>query len=178
MSSTIESNLAHTAAQAVAGKYLTLSLAEELYGIPVLKVREIIKLVNITPVPQMPAHVKGVVNLRGKIIPVVDLRLKFEMPGIPATQRTCIVVVQIASASQAATALLGLVVDGVEEVLNLNAVDIEKTPDFGTAVDTSYLVGMGKIKGKVVALLDIDRVVGPESHAAVIEAVNKDGSNS
>lgn len=166
MSATTESIAADTAAKATAGKYLTFSLAEEYYGMPVLKVREIIKLVNITPVPQMPVHVKGVVNLRGKIIPVVDLRVKFDMTAVAATERTCIIVVQLAGVAQGTNAL-GLVVDSVEEVLNINAGDIEKTPDFGTAVDTSYLTGMAKIKNKVVSLLDIDRVIGPESHAAL-----------
>jgi purine-binding chemotaxis protein CheW len=158
MSATIESASTQQGVQNIAGRFLTFSLAGEFYGLAVLKVREIIKLVPITPVPQMPAHVNGVVNLRGKIIPVVDLRVRFGMPAAAHTDRTCIIVVQVTTAPQTTNAL-GLVVDSVEEVINLGAGDIEKTPDFGTAVDISYLVGMGKIKGRVVALLDIDRVL-------------------
>ncbi len=174
MSATIDTNSTPKRATSIGGKYLTFSLADECYGLAVLKVREIIKLVNITPVPQMPAHVKGVVNLRGKIIPVVDLRVKFGMEAALHTDRTCIIVVQVPGATQTANAV-GLVVDSVEEVLNLSADDIEETPDFGTAVDTSYLVGMGKIKGKVVSLLDIDRVVGSESQAALLPGQAPDG---
>ena len=177
MSATIESNLTEKEVQSLAGKYLTFCLAEEYYGLAVLKVREIIKLVTITAVPQMPGYVKGVVNLRGKIIPVVDLRMKFGMSAANPTDRTCIIVAQVPAAAQAARAL-GLVVDSVEEVLNLGADEIEETPDFGTAVDTSYLVGMGKIKGKVVSLLDIDRVVGSDGQMAIAPATTPKGQNS
>jgi purine-binding chemotaxis protein CheW len=166
MNAKIQSNSLQKGLPSLGGKYLTFSLAEEYYGLAVLKVREIIKLVAITGVPQMPAHVKGVVNLRGKIIPVVDLRVKLGMNEAIRTERTCIIVVQVSVAVQAAKAL-GLVVDSVEEVLNLAPADIEETPDFGTAVDTSYLVGMAKSKGKVVSLLDIDRVVGSDSFACL-----------
>jgi purine-binding chemotaxis protein CheW len=162
MSATVESNSNPVGVRACAGKFLTFSLSAEYYGIAVLKVREIIKLVTITSVPQMPEHVRGVVNLRGKIIPVVDLSAKFGMKSATGTDRTCIIVVQVISAARTAT-LLGLVVDSVEEVLNITTADIEETPDFGTTVDTSYLVGMAKIKGKVVSLLDIDRVVSSDS---------------
>lgn len=166
MSATLESNLTKERTPSTAGKYLTFRLGEEYYGISVMKVREIIKLVTITAVPQMPGHVKGVVNLRGRIIPVVDLPVKFGMNEAARTERTCIVVVQVGSANRDATSL-GLIVDSVDEVLNLVAADIEETPDFGTAVDTSYLLGMGTIKGKVVSLLDIDRVVGSYGQPAL-----------
>jgi purine-binding chemotaxis protein CheW len=142
----------------VAGKYLTFCLGNESYGVEVLKIREIIRLVNITAVPQMPEYVKGVINLRGKIIPVVDLRLKFGLAKAETTERTCIIVVQVDLSSGAKTQM-GLVVDGVEEVVNIAAADIEETPDFGTKLDTEYIVGMAKIKGVVKTLLDIDRVV-------------------
>jgi purine-binding chemotaxis protein CheW len=177
MNATLESNPSQKAAQKLAGKLLTFSLAGEYYALAVLKVREIIKLVTITPVPQMPGHVKGVVNLRGKIIPVVDLRVKFGMAAATPSDRTCIIVVQVHGSSHAMTAL-GLVVDSVDEVLNLAASDIEETPDFGTAVDTSYLVGMGKVKGKVVSLLDIDRVVGSDFHSALSPVPAPESQNS
>ena len=141
----------------LAGKYLTVVLETEAYGLNVLKIREIIRLQNITPVPQLPECVKGVINLRGRVIPVVDLRVKF---GLKAEfdERTCIVVVQVTMPS-AQVIQMGLVVDRVEEVVSLNAADIEPTPEFGTRVDTAYLLGMAKIKDQVKTLLDIDRVV-------------------
>ena len=139
------------------GKYLVFHLGREEFGIRVLKVREIMGIHDITAVPRTPAHVKGVINLRGKVIPVVDLRLKFGMPEQEYTQRTCIIVVQVRG--EAGHMLMGIVVDGVAEVLNLSAADIEDTPDFGEGTATPYLLGMAKVKGKVKILLEIDRVL-------------------
>jgi purine-binding chemotaxis protein CheW len=139
------------------GKYLVFHLGREEFGIRVMKVREIMGIQNITAVPQTPASVKGVINLRGKVVPVVDLRLKFGLPEIEYTQRTCIIVVEVESASHGT--LMGVVVDGVAEVLNLAADDIEDTPDFGQGAVTPYLLGMAKMKGKVKILLDIDQVL-------------------
>jgi purine-binding chemotaxis protein CheW len=139
------------------GKYLTFELGHEEFGIQVLKVREIMGIQDITAVPQTPAYVKGVINLRGKVIPVVDLRRKFGLPEIEYTQRTCIIVVQVGGGNGAM--LMGIVVDGVSEVLNLTSADIEDTPDFGVDVATSYLLGMAKIKGKVKILLEINAVL-------------------
>jgi purine-binding chemotaxis protein CheW len=139
------------------GKYLVFELGREEFGIRVLKVREIMGIQEITAVPQTAAHVKGVINLRGKVIPVVDLRLKFGMPEQQYTQRSCIIVVQVRG--EAGPMLMGIVVDGVAEVLNLVAADIEDTPDFGQGATTSYLLGMAKVKGKVKILLDIDQVL-------------------
>jgi purine-binding chemotaxis protein CheW len=143
-----------------AGKYLVFQLGREEFGIGVLKVREIMGVQDITAVPQTPAHVKGVINLRGKVIPVVDLRLKFGLPEIEYTQRTCIIVVQLHAGAN--SMLMGIVVDGVAEVLNLAAGDIEDTPDFGQGLATTYLLGMAKIKGKVKILLDIDDVLSSQ----------------
>lgn len=144
--------------QDLAGKYLTFRLHDESYGIDVLKVREIIRLTNITAVPQMPAYVRGVINLRGKIIPVTDLRVRFGFPEAQNTDLTCIVVVQVKLAD-GKTTQMGLIVDGVEEVINITAGDIEETPDFGAQIATDYILGMAKIKGFVKALLDIDCVL-------------------
>lgn len=140
-----------------AGKYLTFHLGQEEFGIRVLQVREIMGIQDITAVPQTPAYLKGVINLRGKVIPVVDLRLKFELPAVEYTQRTCIIVVQVQG--EAGAMLMGTVVDGVSEVLNLAAGEIEDTPDFGQGVVTPYLLGMANIKGRVKILLDIDQVL-------------------
>ena len=144
-----------------AGKYLSFALGNEFYGIPVLQVREIIKLVPITTVPQMPEAVKGVINLRGKIIPILDLRTKFGLTRIEQTERTCIIVAQVGSGT-GGMMNMGLVVDAVEEVLNVGAAEIEETPDFGMAVDTTYIRGIAKVKGTVKILLEIDRVVTEE----------------
>lgn len=140
-----------------AGKYLTFQLASEEFGIRVLKVREIMGVQEITAVPRTPAHVKGVINLRGKVIPVIDLRLKFGLPPAEYTQRTCIIVTQVQGGNCALQ--MGVVVDGVSEVLNLTGQEVEDTPDFGESEATQYLLGMAKVKGKVKILLDIDRVL-------------------
>lgn len=145
-------------ASAAAGKYLTFLLGAESYGISVLKAREIIRLTAITAMPRMPDYVKGVINLRGKIIPVMDLRTKFGLAQAEAAQRTCIVVVQLTLAAGHQTQM-GLVVDDVEEVVNIATSEIEPTPDFGAQLDTRHLLGMAKLKGAVKSLLDIDRVL-------------------
>lgn len=159
---------APVAATKLAGKYLTVVLDNEAYGIAVLKVREIIRMQKITPVPQMPAFVKGVINLRGRVIPVVDLRVKFGLKAEFA-DRTCIVVVQVKLPTEQIVQM-GLIVDSVEEVVTLTNEEIEPTPDFGTKIDTSYLLGMAKVKGQVKTLLDIDRVVAPETVQAIAQA--------
>ena len=140
-----------------AGKYLTFQLGQEEFGIRVLKVREIMGIQDITAVPHTPHYVKGVINLRGKVIPVLDLRLKFGLPDMEYNQRTCIIVVQIQGES--GLALMGIVVDGVSEVLNLAGSEVEDTPDFGSNFSTPYILGMAKVKGKVKILLDIDQVL-------------------
>lgn len=147
--------------RSVAAKYLTVELGGEAYGIAVLKVREIIRCQKITPVPQMPDFVKGVINLRGRVIPIIDLRVKFGFAAEFA-DRTCTVVVQVAL-GEGRLVQMGLIVDGVEEVALIGAADIEPTPEFGTKIDTRYLLGMAKVKGAVKMLLDIDRVIAPET---------------
>jgi purine-binding chemotaxis protein CheW len=139
------------------GKYLTFTLADEEYGIGILKIREIIGMLPITSVPQTPAFVKGVINLRGKVIPVLDLRLRFAMEEIEYTERTCIIVVEIEG--QAGTIQHGIVVDAVSEVLNIQGEEIEDTPTFGTRLDTEFILGMAKMDGSVKILLDIDGVL-------------------
>lgn len=152
-----------------AGKYLTFKLKNEDYGIGILKIREIIGMLPITPVPKAPEHVKGVVNLRGKVIPVVDLRLRFDMPAEAYTERTCIVVVDLAILD--GHIQMGIVVDGVSEVLNIAEGDIQAAPNFGTALDTRYIRGMAKMDGGVKILLDIDRVFDPQELAVLSDDV-------
>jgi purine-binding chemotaxis protein CheW len=152
-----------------AGKYLTFSLAGEEYGINILKIKEIIGMMPITSVPQTPQFVKGVINLRGKVIPVIDLRLKFGMEPMDYGERTCIVVVEVEGASS--TILIGSVVDSVSEVLNIKQEDIEDPPSFGTRLNTEAILGMAKMDGDVKILLDIDMVLNVETLTAIEEIV-------
>jgi purine-binding chemotaxis protein CheW len=147
--------------KAGAGKYLTFALAQEEYGLPVLKVREIIKMMDITGVPQVPGHVKGVINLRGKVIPIIDLRLKFGLPAADYTERTCIIVVEVQLETR--RVMLGVIVDWVSEVLNIAPEEIDPTPDFGERLDTAYMQGVAKIKGTVKILLDLDRILSADT---------------
>ncbi len=157
MTATTQSNPACQKLDQRAGKYLTFGLGNEEFAIQVLRVREIMGIQEITAVPQTPVYVKGVLNLRGKVIPVVDLRLKFGLAELEYTQRTSIIVAQIEG--PAGKLQIGIIVDGVSEVLTLQAADIEDTPDFGNGVETPYILGMAKIKGKVKILLDINMVL-------------------
>jgi len=150
------------------GKYLTFVLNEEEYGIGILKIKEIIGMMPITSVPQTPEFVKGVINLRGKVIPVLDLRLRFGMDAIDYTERTCIIVVEIDGAF--GTVMIGIVVDAVSEVLNIKVEDIEDTPTFGTKLNTDYILGMAKMEGGVKILLDIDRVLSGDEMAVLEKA--------
>jgi purine-binding chemotaxis protein CheW len=149
-----------------AGKYLTFVLANEEYGLEILKVREIIGMMNITSVPRTPGFVKGVINLRGKVIPVIDLRLKFSMPEAQHTEETCIIVVNVGKLE------MGIIVDRVSEVLDIAGEEIEDTPSFGVSVDTRFILGMGKANGKVTILLDIDRVLSGSDNEVLSQIAN------
>ncbi len=138
------------------GKFLTFFLAGEEYGLEILKVQEIIGIMEITPVPRTPDHIRGVINLRGKVIPIVDLRLKFSMEAAERTSETCIIVVE---ANRRQT---GIVVDQVSEVLDILSEEIEDAPAFGADVRTDYILGIGKSQGHVKLLLEIDRVLGED----------------
>ncbi len=145
------------------GKYLTFVLGAEEYGIEILSVREIIGLMDITTVPQTPDYMKGVINLRGKVIPVIDLRLKFSMQEETHTQETCIIVVEVNNTS------IGIIVDSVSEVSDINGEEIEEAPSFGHGIDTSFIMGIGKIKEKIIILLDIDTVLSSDELAIAAE---------
>jgi purine-binding chemotaxis protein CheW len=157
------------------GKYLTFSMADEEYGIGILKIKEIIGMMPITSVPQTPDYVKGVINLRGKVIPVVDLRLRFGIEAMDYTERTCIIVVEIEG--KAGTVQIGIVVDAVSEVLNIGGDDIEDTPTFGSKLDTEYILGMAKMEGGVKILLDIDKVLGRQE-LELLSRVKKKGASA
>jgi purine-binding chemotaxis protein CheW len=147
------------------GKYLTFVLAEEDYGISINKIREIIGMMPIIKVPGVTAAVKGVVNLRGKVIPVFDLRRRFDLEEIEHTERTCIVIVEVAVSR--GTVQMGIIVDSVSEVLNIPEEDVEPSPDLGAGSRTRYVLGMAKTEGSVKILIDIDRVLGNVGRKAV-----------
>ena len=157
------------AAQAVDGgdenlnKFLSFNLGTEEYGVEILRVREIIGVLDITPLPQTESYVKGVVNLRGKIIPVVELRNKFGMDSVDYNEETCIVVVEINDPESGEQSEVGLIVDSVHEVKNIAKSQIEPAPKFGCSLNSDYIQGMGKVsegdKQRVLILLDIDKVL-------------------
>ncbi len=152
-----------TKTKATEGKFLTFVLNDEVYGIEILKVREIIGLMDITNVPQTPDYMKGVINLRGKVIPVIDLRLKFSMPEGVHTQETCTIVVEVDNTS------IGIIVDNVSEVMEIKGDEIENAPQFGRGIDTDFIMGLGKTKETIVILLDIAKVLSAEEMAIVEE---------
>ncbi len=152
MAASVESGAKKNTRQ-IGGKYLTFFLANEEYGLEILKVVEIIGIMDVTPVPRTPKYIQGVINLRGKVIPVMDLRIKFGMPHVETTDETVIIVVHAQSIE------MGIIVDKVSEVLDINNESIEDSPAFGTEVNTEYILGIGKAEGNVKLLLDIDRVL-------------------
>ncbi len=142
--------------QTTEGKFLTFALNEEVYGVEILKVKEIICLMDITTVPKTPEYMKGVINLRGKVIPIIDLRLKFTMSEKEHTKETCIIVVEVN------TSLIGIIVDSVAEVLYIKGEEIEDAPSFGQEIDTKFIIGLGKTKERIIILLDIEKVLSSE----------------
>lgn len=172
MNSVTQEKSATAARQAVrrGGKYLTFALGKEEYGLEILKVREIIGLMDITALPRTPAHVKGVVNLRGQVIVVVDLRSRFGMESAARTDQTCIIVVEIAHGTRKLST--GIVVDRVSEVLEIHDDKIEDAPSFGASVSTDMILGMGKVGESVKILLNIDKVLAGEELLAATTAGN------
>lgn len=155
----------------LAGKYLTFILGDEGYGLEILKVQEIIGMQEITKIPRTPDYVKGVINLRGKVIPIIDLRSKFGMEEQELTRKTCIIVVQVERADNAL--IIGIIVDEVSEVLNISGDQIEAAPSLGSRVDTHFILGMAKTESAVKILLDIDKVLSAEE----MDALGKAGQN-
>lgn len=148
------------------GKYLTFLLAGETYGIEILRVREIVGIMDVTQVPQTPDFVRGVINLRGRVIPVMDLRSKFRLAVTPYNDQTCIIVVDTGFS-------IGVIVDTVQEVHNIPTAEIEEPPQLGASVDTTFILGMGKVNGSVKILLDIDRVVTSEKLVCLETVVDR-----
>lgn len=155
--------------ESLQGKYLTFFLDNEEYGLEIIKVKEIIGMMNITFLPKTPHYVKGVINLRDKVIPVMDLRLKFGFKEADVTEKTCIVVVEISKNERKIT--IGIIVDAVSEVLNINSEDIEDTPHFGVAINNNFILAFAKIQGKVKILLNINSVLSTDEIIKIIEKV-------
>ena len=149
----------------IAGKYLTFLLDEEEYGLEIIKVQEIIGLMAITKVPRVPTYMRGVINLRGRIIPTVDLRAKFDIEKAEDTEKTCIIVVEIMSPKGKVN--VGIIVDQVAEVLDVAANEIDFAPEFGTNLHTDFILGVGIVKGQVKILLDIDKVLSTEEKQTI-----------
>lgn len=170
MSAAVES--ARRSVAAVAGQYLSFFLAGEEYGLEILKVREIIGILPVTRVPRTPAYIRGVINLRGKVIPIIDLRLKLSMEAVEDDRETCIIVVQARSVQ------MGIVVDQVSEVLHIVESEIEEAPEFGASIDTQYLLGLAKSGGRVRLLLDIEQVLSRDEFAALEEGVRSGGGDA
>ncbi len=152
----------------ISGKYLTFRLGNEEYGIAILKVREIIGMIPVTSVPQTPEFIEGVINLRGRVIPVVVLRTRFGMAPAAHTDRTCIIVVELNQSG--ARIAMGIIVDSVSEVRQVREQEIENTPSFGEGLSTEYVLGMAKLDGGVKILLDIDRVLAAEWQPEALQA--------
>ena len=151
-------------------QYLTFTLAEEMFAIGILAIREIIEYGNLTEVPMTPPFIRGVINLRGAVVPVVDLAIRFGREARPTTKRTCIVIIEIESDKGAQE--MGIVVDAVSEVLEIPTADIEPPPEFGSRIRIDFISGMGKINGRFVVLLDVNKVLSLDE-VAVISAINK-----
>ena len=156
------------------GKHLTFSLGKETYGIPIQHVQQIIGMMDITEIPRMPKFIKGVTNLRGKIIPILDLRLKFGLPPIDYTDRTCIIIVEMQV--NGIKKWMGVVVDAVSEVLNIQSSEIEPPPQYGTQTENDFLTGMGKVKGKVILLLEMQKVLNQEDLKLLQQSNLADGT--
>lgn len=160
-----------TEERALSGRYLTFRLGQQAYGIGVLRVREIFRMTEIAFVPQLPEYFKGVISLRGKVIPILDLRCKFQLAGIEDTERTCIVVAQVKS-SRGGHSLIGLIVDAVEEVIQISPEEIEPPPKFGGVSGADCILGMAKVRDRVKTLIDIDRLVAVESVVLSVSTVS------
>lgn len=158
----------NAAAAAVEQPYLAFRLAGEVFAVGILRVREIIAYTPLTSVPMMPASLRGVINLRGSVVPVIDLAVRFGRPPITVAQRTCFVIVEVEH--EGATHILGLMVDGVNAVMEIAASEIEPAPAFGTRVQTDFIAGMARVEGNFVIILDIGRVLSIEEMAVIKSA--------
>lgn len=157
-----------------ARKLLSFCLGREEYGLDILAVREIIGLISITPLPRTPSYVKGVINLRGKIIPVIELRARFGLNTVPDTEETCIIVVDVPAEGDTEARQMGVVVDSVREVLDIPTASIEPPPAFGGAIPVDFITGIGKVKEKVIIMLDTAKVMNPTDQVEAAPSIKLD----
>lgn len=153
-------------------QYLTFSLGEEMFAIGILTIREIIEYGQIAEVPMVPPFIRGVINLRGAVVPVVDLAVRFGRPPAAITKRTCIVIIEVENVEAGAAQQMGIVVDAVSEVLEIAAADIEPPPEFGSRIRTDFISGMGKVGGRFVVMLDVDKILSL-NEVAVLSSMNR-----
>ena len=156
-------------------QYLTFTLGSEVFAIGILAIKEIIEYSSLTTVPMMPGYVRGVINVRGAVVPVLDLSVRFGKPASPVTKRTCIVIIEISTAGERQD--VGVVVDSVDSVLDIPPQQIEPPPAFGARISTDFIQGMGKVNGRFVILLDVNRVLAPEE-AALLQTDANPGTGS
>ena len=156
----------------LAGKYLTFRLAQEEYRLEIMKVQEIIGMMQVTQVPRVPEYVRGIINLRGRIIPTIDLRTKFGLERIADTERTCIIVVEMMTFKGQIS--VGIVVDEVAEVLDVGAEEVDRPPEFGTSLNMDFILGVGIVKGGIKILLDVEKVLTFEE-AKVVQGIAQPG---
>lgn len=159
----------HAAAQAEMEQkqYLTFMLGGEMFSIDILSIKEIIWYANLTEVPMMPPCIRGVINLRGAVVPVMDLSQRFGRPSTPVIKSTCIVIIEVASGNEGEHQNMGVVVDSVQAVLEIAATDIEPTPSFGAKIRPDFIEGIAKVTGKFVILLNVNRVLSTEEIGAM-----------
>jgi len=172
MSASISSSVSKVSRSINKNKYITFFLDREEYGVDIHQIKEIIGIMDITPIPNTPAHIKGVLNLRGKIIPVIDLRLKFGMDFMEYQNRTSIIIIEV-NFGDGKNPMMGIIVDTVSEVLQIDKDEIEETPYFGTNIDTDFILGMAKVDGKVKILLDVNKVLTTEE-VKILKKMQKD----
>ncbi len=158
-------------------QFLTFHLGEEMFAIGILSIREIIEYGQLTEVPLVPAFIRGVINLRGAVVPVIDLSVRFGRPACPVTKRSCIVIIETVYEEGQPSQQMGIVVDAVSEVLDIPASDIEPPPEFGARIRTDFISGMGKINGKFVVLLDVNRILSIDEVAVVAALGQGNGGN-
>jgi purine-binding chemotaxis protein CheW len=168
---TTAADAVQTPGHSLGGKYLTFRLDQVEFGLGILKVREINKIIDITAVPKMPPYMKGVINLRGRVVPVIDLRVKFGLPEAPYTDQTCIIIVNVGHQ-------IGIVVDTVSEVLEIAGEHIDPPPTLSAAVDTTFILGMGKVGEAVKILLDVDRILNTDELGDVSAVLEQTSPNT
>ena len=168
---------APVAVESSPAQYLTFLLGGEMFAVGILNIKEIIEYGSVTEIPMVPPFIRGVINLRGAVVPVIDLSVRFGRAACPVTKRSCIVIIETVYEEGQPSQQMGIVVDAVSEVLDIPASDIEPPPEFGARIRTDFISGMGKINGKFVVLLDVNRILSIDEVAVVAALGQGNGGN-